>query len=64
MKKLFLLVLAGLLMLVPVTACGQPPLEDDEPIGMAVEFMSHAACAYIAQDMGWYEEEGLNLTAY
>ena len=26
--------------------------------------MSHAACAYIAQDMEWYEEEGLNLTAY
>jgi len=34
------------------------------PIGMAVEFMDHAACAYIAQDMGWYEEEGLELTAY
>jgi len=34
------------------------------PIGMAVEFMDHAACAYIAQDMGWYEEEGLNLTTY
>jgi len=31
---------------------------------MAVEFMDHAACAYIAQDMGWYEEEGLELTAY
>ena len=31
---------------------------------MAVEFMDHAACAYIAQDMGWYEEEGLNLTTY
>jgi len=26
--------------------------------------MDHAACAYIAQDMGWYEEEGLELTAY
>jgi NitT/TauT family transport system substrate-binding protein len=63
-KKLVLLVLVGLLVLIPVTACGQPPLEDNEPIGMAVEFMSHAACAYIAQDMGWYEEEGLNLTAY
>jgi NitT/TauT family transport system substrate-binding protein len=63
-KKLFLLVLVGLLVLVPVAGCGNQPLEDDEPIGMAVEFMAHAACAYIAQDMGWYEEEGLNLTAY
>ena len=31
---------------------------------MAVEFMDHAACAYISQDKGWYEEEGLTLTAY
>ena len=33
-------------------------------MGMAVEFMDHAAGAYISQDKGWYEEEGLNLTAY
>ena len=33
-------------------------------IGMAVEFMDHAACAYIAQDKGWFEEEGLELNAY
>ena len=64
MKKLVLLLMACLLVLVPLAGCGQAPLDDDEPIGMAVEFMSHAACAYIAQDMGWYEEEGLNLTAY
>ena len=31
---------------------------------MAVEFMDHAACAYISQDKGWYEEEGLDLTSY
>ena len=31
---------------------------------MAVEFMNHAACAYIAQDKGWFKEEGLELTAY
>jgi NitT/TauT family transport system substrate-binding protein len=64
MKKLVLLFLLSLLVLIPVTGCANQPLEDDEPIGMAVEFMSHAACAYIAQDMNWYEEEGLNLTAY
>jgi len=33
-------------------------------LGMAVEFMDHAACAYISQDKGWFEEEGLNLTSY
>ncbi len=31
---------------------------------MAVEFMDHAACAYISQDKGWFEEEGLNLASY
>jgi NitT/TauT family transport system substrate-binding protein len=31
---------------------------------MAVEFMDHAACAYISQDRGWFEEERLNLAAY
>ncbi len=31
---------------------------------MAVEFMDHAACAYISQDKGWFEEEGLKLTTY
>jgi NitT/TauT family transport system substrate-binding protein len=63
-KKLVLLFLVSLLVLIPVAGCTNQPLDDDEPIGMAVEFMSHAACAYIAQDMDWYEEEGLNLTAY
>jgi len=33
-------------------------------MGMAVEFMDHAACAYISQDKGWFEEAGLKLTAY
>jgi len=33
-------------------------------IGMAVEFMDHAACAYIAKDKGWFLEEGLRFSAY
>ncbi len=33
-------------------------------IGMAVEFMDHAACAYIARDKGWFGEAGLALSAY
>lgn len=37
---------------------------DSSPIGMAVEFMDHAACVYIAQEKGWFEGEGLELSAY
>ncbi len=61
MKKLLLLLLAGLLAFVPIGGCAQ---KEELPIGMAVEFMDHAACAYISQDKGWFEEEGLELTAY
>jgi NitT/TauT family transport system substrate-binding protein len=34
------------------------------PIGMAVEFMDHAACAYVAQDKGWFKKKGLTLSTY
>jgi NitT/TauT family transport system substrate-binding protein len=61
MKKLLVLLLAGLLLLPTIIGC---PAPEGESIGMAVEFMDHAACAYISQEKGWYEEEGLNLTAY
>jgi len=33
-------------------------------IGMAVEFMDHAACAFIARDKGWFAEEGITVVAY
>jgi NitT/TauT family transport system substrate-binding protein len=59
-KKLFL-VLTALLIIIPFGGCGE---KGEAPIGMAVEFMDHAACAYISQDKGWYEEEGLELTTY
>jgi NitT/TauT family transport system substrate-binding protein len=59
-KKLFL-ILTALLIIIPCGGCGE---KGEAPIGMAVEFMDHAACAYISQDKGWYEEEGLELTAY
>jgi NitT/TauT family transport system substrate-binding protein len=62
MKRLLVILLAGLLLITAVTGCPAP--QDEEPIGMAVEFMDHASCAYISQDKGWFEEEGLNLTAY
>jgi NitT/TauT family transport system substrate-binding protein len=59
-KKLLVLLLIGLLV-IPVAGCIP---QEEAPIGMAVEFMDHAACAYIAQDMGWFEEEGLCFTTY
>ncbi|MBU4510568.1 ABC transporter substrate-binding protein, partial [bacterium] len=61
MKKIFMLLLVGLLIFASFGECA--PLKST-PIGMAVEFMDHAACAYVSQDKGWFEEEGLNLTAY
>jgi hypothetical protein len=61
MKKLFMLLLAGLLIFVSIGECAP---SKTVPIGMAIEFMDHAACAYISQDKGWFEEEGLNFTSY
>jgi len=61
MKKVFILSLMWLLIFVSFGECA--PLKA-VPIGMAVEFTDHAACAYISQDKGWFEEEGLELTAY
>jgi NitT/TauT family transport system substrate-binding protein len=51
-----------LILIVFVSGCMQNP--DPDSLGMAVEFNDHAACAYVAEEMGWYEEEGINLTAY
>jgi NitT/TauT family transport system substrate-binding protein len=36
----------------------------DGRIGMAVEFTDHAAAAYLAQEKGWYQAQGLNLSSY
>lgn len=61
MKKFLLLLLIGFLILVSL---GEGTAQEETPLGMAVEFTDHAACAYISQDKGWFEEEGLNLTTY
>ncbi len=36
----------------------------DTAIGMAVEFVDHAASAHIARHKGWFEEEGIELRSY
>jgi NitT/TauT family transport system substrate-binding protein len=56
-----LLAMVGLLLVMTIGGCAE---KEEAPIGMAVEFTDHAACAYISQDKGWFEEEGLKLTAY
>ncbi|MBU0705255.1 MAG: ABC transporter substrate-binding protein [Chloroflexi bacterium] len=61
-RKLIIFLLVGLLTLIPLGGCSG--MEENGSIGMAVEFMDHAAAAYVAQDKGWFEEEGLNLSAY
>ena len=62
MKKLFILcIVLGILFF---TFFGKCFSEKEIPIGMAVEFMDHAACAYISQDKGWFQEEGINFTSY
>ncbi len=60
-KMLVLLPLAGLLILTSLGGCAKG---EEKPIGMAVEYMDHAACAYVARDKGWFKEEGLSLSSY
>ena len=62
MKKLFIVFILSWVLF--FTFFGKCFSEKEIPIGMAVEFMDHAACAYISQDKGWFEEEGLNLASY
>jgi NitT/TauT family transport system substrate-binding protein len=61
-RYMLVFLLVGLLILAPLGGCNGR--RGSAPIGMAVEFMDHAAAAYVAQDKGWFEEEGLSLSAY
>ncbi|MGB2783213.1 MAG: ABC transporter substrate-binding protein [Atribacterota bacterium] len=61
MKKVFILLI---LVLLVFAIFGESASPITVPLGMAVEFMDHAACAYISQDKGWFDEEGLNLASY
>ena len=60
-RKIFLLLLIGILNFIYF---GQYILANEASIGMAVEFMDHAASAYICQDKGWFAEEGIKLSSY
>jgi NitT/TauT family transport system substrate-binding protein len=58
-----LIVLTLVVLLISVTEIESAPKEEPS-IGMAVEFMNHAVCAYVSEDKGWFEQEGLRITAY
>jgi NitT/TauT family transport system substrate-binding protein len=64
LKKISILILIISLFIVSIYIVGECTPEEKVPLGMAVEFMDHAACAYISQDRGWFKEEGLNFTTY
>lgn len=40
------------------------PGNGQEKVRMAVEFMDHAAAAFVAREKGWFAEAGLDVTAY
>ncbi|MBN2187730.1 MAG: ABC transporter substrate-binding protein [Dehalococcoidia bacterium] len=61
MKKILMLLLAGLLLIIPFSGCAP---KEEASIHMAVEFVDHAACAHIARNQEWFEAEGLKVTAF
>jgi NitT/TauT family transport system substrate-binding protein len=62
-KKMLVFILSLMMVLPVIGGCDREP-KTDKPIGIAVEFTDHAACAYIAQAKGYFTEAGLNLAAY
>lgn len=54
----------GLLVLLVLAVLATGCVEQNSDIGMAVEFNDHAACAYVAKENNWYEDEGIDLTTY
>ncbi len=63
MKKVSLLIIPGIILL-GITACSKNQQVSGRPIRIAVEFTTHSACAHIANQKGWYEQEGLTVTSY
>jgi len=61
MRWSFWFLLVALLTVIFLSGCAE---RNVTPIGMAVEFNSHAGAAYVTQDKGWYQEEGIELNSY
>jgi NitT/TauT family transport system substrate-binding protein len=66
LKRVFVFLFVAHLFGVPLSSEGREKARHTQlkKIGMAVEFMDHAACAYVARDKGWFAKEGLTLSAY
>ncbi len=62
MKRIFILLLITLLIFASIV--GECVSKERATISMAVEFVDHAACAHIARNQGWFEAEGLKVTAF
>jgi len=64
LKVLVTLMLIGTLFTSSAASGGVSKKGRGEPIHMAVEFVDHAASAHISNYNGWFEAEGLNVTAF
>jgi len=64
MIKKVLSILTGLVFITSALSYSGKVIAMEKEIKMAVEFTDHAASAYIAKNKGWFEEEGLKITAY
>jgi NitT/TauT family transport system substrate-binding protein len=61
MRRIFILCLLGLVIFVLLGGCAA---KEEKSISLAVEFVDHAAPAYIAENKGWFEEAGLKIKAF
>jgi len=64
LKRISILLVITLLIFVSVFIVGECVSKERTTINMAVEFVDHAACAQIARNQGWFEAEGLKVTAF
>ena len=62
--KLSFLIPAISLILTAPSNCIALKSGSTEPLKIAVEFMDHAAAAYIAKNKGWFQEAGIPVVAY
>lgn len=53
-----------LIMLSGIISCSKKTQLTKKSIKIAVEFTTHSACAHIANQKGWYRDEGLTVTSY
>ncbi len=61
-----LFLLYGCVFLLAAGTCFAGPVSNSRtiPVRIAVEFMDHAAAAYVARDKGWFRAAGLDVQSY